>query len=651
MITLARAVRAAGHDEQLIAQAFAAAHPADRGRYIAAHEAYRQMRTAADLVAAVESAPDAEPLIAAATPAMRADLVHVLSSADPFEREMRIREIQRAWLAAHPELVGAIKDYYYANIPDFISNWGVTSDPRRAATGATLIPFLLYPKQRELVEFMLDRFYGVREDGTVGQPGTVVKSRAVGATYVACAVLVSLAVLGNKGFQATMGSSTEPKIDGNRANKNTIFYKLREFADNLPECFRAGYTPAASTYMFMSFPEQSAEIVGEAGAQIGRSGRGSFTVLDEAAWIPDGQSIYESLSMNAPCIISLSSVNGSANYFYDLAMNPNIESFYFRWNDYPPYNSQAWYKSQLDLWGPVVVAQELDCDWSSSTDRIIIPSAHVKSALVNVEKMLAMGLNITRGKFRMGFDCAAEGADRNAVAVFQGNTLVWAESWSGKGDDLLGSCARAFKIADRFGIREIEFDADGLGLGIPGHFRALNEKRRESRPPPTGGTTPEEYFAHGNGTITGKPFHAGGELVDPLKWVIGSTAADKTKNEDAFANLRAQAAFNIAHSFAQTHRLMQSTEDSFDVSDCIFLSDAIPEISRIIVELSQPQYKTSSAGLYLVDKKPDGKKSPNFFDAILIARSPRKSGMTNMAALLAAAQKGAPPMNNFRGSP
>jgi len=620
VITLSHAIRAAGNDETAIAAAFAVASPADRGRYIVARDAYTEMRTVADLLDHVQAAADAEPLIAAASPQTRADLMHVLSSTDPFEREMRIRAIQRAWLDAHPQLVPALKDYYSAHIAEFISQWGVTSDPRRAATGSTLIPLILYPKQIELVDFEVDCF----RDGV---PGTVVKARGVGASYVSCAVLVSLAVLGNKGFTATIGSATEPKIDGSRANKNTLFFKLREFADNLPPQFRAGYTPADSTYMFMSFPEQSAEINGEAGKQIGRGGRASMVVLDEAAWLPDSQAIYESLSATSPCVISLSSVNGSANFFYDLAQNASVNNFMFGWRDFPPYCVEGWYQKTLALWGQVVFDQEYGCDWSSSKERIIIPKSHVESAIVNVEKMLDMGLNITRGKFRMGFDCAAEGADKNAVAVFQGNTLVWAESWSGKGDDLLGSCARVFKIADRFGIREIEFDADGLGLGIPGHFRALNEKRIASRPPLTSDMSPEDYFASGNGAITGKPFHAGGEVIDPLKWVIGSSAADKTRNEDAFANVRAQGAFNMAHSFAQTHRLMQSTEDSFDPSDCIFLSDAIPEISRIGLELSQPQYKTSSAGLYLVDKKPDNSASPNFFDAILIARSPRKAGI------------------------
>ena len=233
----------------------------------------------------------------------------------------------------------------------------------------------------------------------------------------------------------------------------------------------------------------------------------------------------------------------------------------------------------------------------------------------------------------MGYDCAAEGADRNAVAVFQGNTLVWAESWSGKNDDMLGSVARAFKIADRFGIREIEYDADGMGNAMPGFFRTLNEKRIAARPNPAT-AKPAEYYATQNGPITGVPFHAGGKVLDPLEYVPGSSAADNTRNEDAFYNLRAQCAFDLARQFANTHRLMGQTGDTFNPSGCIFLSDAIPEISRIAVELSQPQYKTDNSGLFLVDKKPDGAASPNFFDAILMARSLRERGMPAMVSVL-----------------
>ena len=112
-------------------------------------------------------------------------------------------------------------------------------------------------------------------------------------------------------------------MTGNRSNKNTIFYKLREAADNLPPQFRAGYEPSDQTYMFMSFPEQSAEINGEAGKQIGRGGRASIVVVDEAAHLPDSQAIYESLAATSPCVISLSSVDGTDNFFYELAHNPS----------------------------------------------------------------------------------------------------------------------------------------------------------------------------------------------------------------------------------------------------------------------------------------------------------------------------------------
>ena len=96
-----------GNDQAAIDATLDSATPADRGRYIAACDAYAEVRTVADLVASVEAAPDAEALLATATPADRADLVHVLSEADPFEREMRIRAIQRAWLDTHPERIAA----------------------------------------------------------------------------------------------------------------------------------------------------------------------------------------------------------------------------------------------------------------------------------------------------------------------------------------------------------------------------------------------------------------------------------------------------------------------------------------------------------------------------------------------------------------
>jgi hypothetical protein len=591
---LAYSIRDAKGDRAAIAAAFAAATTDARTRYLDAHAAYREMCAVALLRRAVEAATDAKALIEAASPQLRADLLAVLAVSDVYDRAMSERRLQLAWLNANPLRLPAIKDYYSFSTAAFVNDWGVTSDPRRVAKGSTLIPFLLFPKQFELIDFMVDRFRG-------GEPGVIVKSREVGASYCSCATLVTLAIF-NVGFTATVGSATEVKIDHGRANKNTLFYKIREFAENLPEIFRAGYTREKSTYMLASFPDNSSEIIGEAGRNIGRGGRSSIVVLDEAAYLQDSEAIDESLSANSPCIISISSVNGTANSFYTKAMNPNIANMYFRWND-DPRKSPEWYQRQIDIWGTVVVAQELDCDFSASTDRIIIPSTHVTSAIGLAEKVKRdHGLDVETGRWRIAYDPAGEGADRNAIAVMHGPVLMHAESWSGKGDDLLGSVARVFKVCDQYGLTEFEYDADGVGIGIPGHIRALNEDRKLP--------------------IRGRPFHGGGELVSPEEYVPGSSARDNTRNEDAFHNLKAQSWFQLSYLFANSHRLATLGGD-FDPDECIFLSSDIPELSRLCVELSQPQYKTNSSGKYLVDKKPDSSASPNLGDAIMIATSPR----------------------------
>lgn len=606
MLDLAYAIRDAKGDRAAIAAAFATASTDARARYLDAQAAYREMCAVGLLRRAIETAADPKPLIEAASPQLRADLLAVLAVADKYDRAMCERRLQLAWLNANPERLPAIKDYYRFNIATFVNDWGVTSDPRRVAKGSTLIPFLLFPKQFELIDFMVDRF-------RAGEPGVIIKSREVGASYCSCATLVTLALF-NVGFTATVGSATEVKIDHGRANKNTLFYKIREFAENLPDIFRAGYTREKSTYMLASFPENSSEIIGEAGKNIGRGGRSSIVVLDEAAHLPDSEAIDESLSANSPCVISISSVNGTANSFYTKAMNPNIPNMYFRWND-DPRKSPEWYQKQVDIWGAVAVAQELDCDFAASTDRIIIPSTHVTSAIGLADKVMRdSGIDVAKGRWRIAYDPAGEGADRNAVAVMHGPVLVHAESWSGKGDDLLGSVARVFKICDQYGVNEFEYDADGVGIGIPGHIRALNEKRESTPKERRGRDIPLP--------IRGRPFHGGGELVNPSDYVPGSSSRDNTRNEDAFHNLKAQSWFQLSYLFANAHRLATQGGD-FDPDECIFMSSDIPELSRLCVELSQPQYKTNSSGKYLVDKKPDSSASPNLGDAIMVATSPR----------------------------
>ena len=51
-----------------------------------------------------------------------------------------------------------LKDHYRDHPADFISDWGVTFDPRNADIGLpTVIPFVLFNRQREWVDWVIGR--------------------------------------------------------------------------------------------------------------------------------------------------------------------------------------------------------------------------------------------------------------------------------------------------------------------------------------------------------------------------------------------------------------------------------------------------------------------------------------------------------------
>jgi phage terminase large subunit len=50
----------------------------------------------------------------------------------------------------------------------------------------------------------------------------------------------------------------------------------------------------------------------------------------------------------------------------------------------------------------------------------------------------------------------------------------------------------------------------------------------------------------------------------------------------------------------------------------------MPELRKVVQELSQPTYTLSTAGKMVVDKTPEGMRSPNYADAIMIGRAPQR---------------------------
>jgi phage terminase large subunit len=92
------------------------------------------------------------------------------------------------------------------------------------------------------------------------------------------------------------------------------------------------------------------------------------------------------------------------------------------------------------------------------------------------------------------------------------------------------------------------------------------------------------------------------------------------RNEDYFANLKAQSWMALRKRFEATYRAM--TGLPYQADDLISISSACGELSALLLELTQPTYHLNSVGKIVVDKTPDGARSPNLGDAVMICFSP-----------------------------
>ncbi len=118
-----------------------------------------------------------------------------------------------------------------------------------------------------------------------------------------------------------------------------------------------------------------------------------------------------------------------------------------------------------------------------------------------------------------------------------------------------------------------------------------------------------------------EPFRGSGAVVDKEKDPFDDTETyvhiKSRTNEDFFKNAKAQAWWALRNRFKKTYRAVQG--QPYNKDDIISISSSILEYRKLIVELSQPTYSQDNVGKIIVDKAPDGSKSPNLADAVMIA--------------------------------
>ncbi len=519
----------------------------------------------------------------------------------------RIKILNR--IMKNEDLQYGAKEYYKDKPIEFINDWGITFDPRNAGTDVpTLLPFFLFQRQKELIEFLLDCLHS-KENGLIE------KSRDMGCTWICCVFSLWLWLF-SPGSSVGWGSRKETLVD-KIGDADSIFEKIRMLINYLPKFFLpANFNPKVHiSYMKIINPENGSTITGEAGDNIGRGGRKSIYFKDESAHYERPERIEAALGDNTNVQIDLSSVHGTGNVFARRREAGELYSkeksipkgktrvFIFDWHDHP-LKDQTWYnrrRAKAEEEGLLhLFNQEVDRNYKAAVDGLLIKEEWVKAA-IDAHKVLGFEDD---GAVIAGLDVADEGADKNAIAIRKGVVIRYISAWA-QGDT--GATARkAVSKCKEFGATSLQYDCIGVGAGVKAE---TNRLKRE-------GIVPK--------SLNIVPWSAASKPLFPNKRVIKNDT-NSPKNKDFYANLKAQGWWEVRKMFERTYKaVIQDTIE--DCSKLISIPSNLVNLHELVNELCQPVYKYDGKGKIVIDKKPPGTRSPNLGDSFIMAYWPIMKG-------------------------
>ena len=268
-----------------------------------------------------------------------------------------------------------------------------------------------------------------------------------------------------------------------------------------------------------------------------------------------------------------------------------FDNFVFHWRD-DPRKDDEWYEKQKEKLDPVTLAQEIDIDFAASVEGVLIPSRWVQSA---VDSHIKLGFN-PRGERKAALDVADKGKDKNALTIRDGVLIESCESWHGKVvEDIFGTTQKAIDICADAKVWNLTYDSDGMGVGVRGDARVINETRSSNR----------------QREIILSAYHASAEIEDKENEIV-----EGRTNGSFFLNYKAQCWWGLRDRFKKTYEsIEQGKEYPFD--ELISISSNCS--STLISELSQPTYSKNGQGKIVIDKAPDDTMSPNEADSVMMA--------------------------------
>lgn len=476
--------------------------------------------------------------------------------------------------------------------------WVWTYDPRlsaeRDANGRAkpaLIPFNLFPRQRQLLTFLETRIRH-RDDGLVE------KSRDFGWTWQ----IGGWALhhwLWTPGFKTSYGSYLEKYVD-KKGDPDAFFERVRMILRNLPTwMLPAGFSDAHDNYMRLVNPENSNTITGAVGDNMGRAGRSTVQVIDEAAFLEHGDKVEASTSSTSDVRLWASTVNGMGNIFarkrFGGSLRPD-QIFVLDYRDDPRKTAEwvAKKKAQLE---PQVWAAEYERDYSASVEGICIPAKWVQSAVELGDLFRAGGVKDPANSQPMSIEPSLDGVvgldvgagKAKSVKIGRFGAIVLAPEASMNPDTIdtahwaLDTCKtlRMARLDQREArVRTLCFDSVGVGAGVQAALK--------------------HHQVH---SLTINPVNVGIEPTDTM-WPDGQRSAEK------FANLKAELWWVARARFKASHELLLYLRGEKDgqkhpLDEVLVLPSLTtgPDVQILVGQLSLPKVLRNERGKLIMESK------------------------------------------------
>jgi len=217
--------------------------------------------------------------------------------------------------------------------------------------------------------------------------------------------------------------------------------------------------------------------------------------------------------------------------------------------------------------------------------------------LAAIDAHKKLGITPT-GRTTIGFDVADDGDDNNATVSKYGILTTNIDEWQGKEHELLKSATRVYNRAV-IEKATINYDSIGVGASMGSKFKELNGGRVKI-------------------AIEFNKFNAGAKVKNPDKLYSDT----EVLNKDMFSNLKAQSWWLIADRLKTTYNAVENKQ-TYNEADIIAIDSSLPQIEKLINELTQPRKDYDATGKVKVESKKDLKKrevvSPNIADAFIMA--------------------------------